>query len=74
LLNELRTVDDDDDLEEGDTGLDPLHIQQGPALIVGTFPPASVTDLMEWLPPQETTDRLIARFFRGKEPAWSECR
>jgi hypothetical protein len=32
---------------------------------------ASVTDMLyDYMPPREVTDRLIARFFRGKEPAW----
>jgi len=26
--------------------------------------------LYDYMPPREVTDRLIARFFRGKEPAW----
>lgn len=26
--------------------------------------------IFDYMPPKPVTDRLIARFFRGKEPAW----
>lgn len=52
----------------------PLNPVEGPVLLLGTFPPATMMDLVQMLPPRRVTDMLIARFFEGKEPAWSKCR
>jgi len=49
-----------------------VPIRKGPVLFSGTFPPASVAELVKYLPPRHITDMLIRRFFMGKEPAWSE--
>lgn len=34
----------------------------------------TMSDIMfYYMPPKEVTDRLITRFFQGKEPAWRMC-
>ncbi|OHE98505.1 fungal specific transcription factor domain-containing protein [Colletotrichum orchidophilum] len=40
-----------------------------PFLLSGAFPTANKTTLMALLPPKDTTNKLIKRFFEGKEPA-----
>ncbi len=70
LTNDLKTSDESlEDQDEG-VGLDkPTH--QGPVLLLGSFPHAPFSELLGYLPQRAITDRLIARFFQGKEPAWS---
>jgi hypothetical protein len=72
MTGELRTVDEDD-MEETEVIVDTsLALQPGPVLLLGSFPNASILELVEYLPPKPITDQLISRFFLGKEPAWSE--
>ncbi|KAM9885608.1 hypothetical protein VD0002_g1509 [Verticillium dahliae] len=74
LTDELKTTDtghgerEDDDADDLDSA---FASTEGPVLLLGTFPPATTQDLMDYLPQKDITDRLIARFFKGKEPAWS---
>lgn len=67
LTNDLRTIDDDPE--------DPVELaaakQQGPVLLLGSFPRASVSELLAYLPPRLVTDRIVARFFQATEPNWS---
>jgi hypothetical protein len=50
---------------EDDTG--------GPILFTGCYIPVTVTEMVrEHMPPRPVADRLVARFFAGKEPAWRE--
>ncbi|KAB5513167.1 fungal-specific transcription factor domain-containing protein [Coniochaeta sp. 2T2.1] len=67
LTNDLHTEDDDDC--DDPTELAALN-QSGPLLLLGAFPAASMPELIANLPPRPVTDRLIARFFQGKMPAW----
>jgi hypothetical protein len=68
LTNDLQTIDDDFE--------DPVELaaaqQPGPVLLLGAFPQASMSEMLAFLPSRAVTDRLFARFFQGKEPAWSE--
>ncbi|RNJ58924.1 hypothetical protein D7B24_004017 [Verticillium nonalfalfae] len=72
LTDELKTTDtghgerEDDDTDDLDSS---FASTEGPVLLLGTFPPATTQDLMDYLPQKDITDRLIARFFKGKEPA-----
>ncbi|KAB5533447.1 fungal-specific transcription factor domain-containing protein [Coniochaeta sp. 2T2.1] len=67
LTNDLHTEDDEDC--DDPTELATLN-QSGPLLLLGAFPAASMPELIANLPPRPVTDRLIARFFQGKMPAW----
>ncbi|KAK5659355.1 hypothetical protein OQA88_1448 [Cercophora sp. LCS_1] len=68
LTRDLRT--DDDPFDHFGHVYDSMSTVQGPALLVGGFPRAIVAELIALLPPQPVVDRLIARFFAAKEPAW----
>ncbi|GAB1316957.1 Activator of stress genes 1 [Madurella fahalii] len=43
---------------------------QGPALLVGGYPPATVYEMLRYLPPRPIVDRLLTGFFEDKEPSW----
>ena len=45
--------------------------KRGPILLVGSFPPVAIADMLGHLPRRSVMDRIIARFFQGKEPAWT---
>ncbi|KAJ9133395.1 Fungal specific transcription factor domain-containing protein [Pleurostoma richardsiae] len=70
LTDDLKTVDDETLDYPGVDFEMPESAQQGPILLLGTFPKTSLQDMLTFLPPRPVTDRLIARFFAGKEPAW----
>ncbi|SPO05104.1 uncharacterized protein DNG_07789 [Cephalotrichum gorgonifer] len=66
LTRELKTNDDDADDEDDFAG------PSGPVLLSGSWPQMTVSEMIfDYMPPKPVTDRLIARFFLGKEPAWS---
>ncbi|CRK32767.1 hypothetical protein BN1723_018494, partial [Verticillium longisporum] len=59
LTDELKTTDtghgerEDDDADD----LDPSFAStEGPVLLLGTFPPATTQDLMDYLPQKDITD------------------
>lgn len=70
LTNDLKTYDENPDTDP--TFEMPPASQAGPVLLLGSFPPSTgtITEMLSYLPPRLVTDRLIARFFAGKEPAW----
>lgn len=50
----------------------PSPNSQGPALLLMSFPYATVPELLTVLPERRIADRLITRFFQSKEPVWSK--
>ncbi len=66
---ELKNEDD----EEMDVvDIDAACERQGPLILLGGFPEASVEDLLEAMPPRPSADRLVTKFFQLEEPAWSK--
>ncbi len=46
-------------------------LDEDPCCFSALFPPATISDMLGHLPPRKVMDRIIARFFQGKEPAWT---
>lgn len=66
------------ELEEFEEEMDEIDIDagcesQGPLILVGGFPEATIEDLLDYLPSRATTDRLVTKFFQLDHPAWGEC-
>ncbi|CAI4213334.1 unnamed protein product [Parascedosporium putredinis] len=69
LTDQLKTADAEED--DGEYPVDSLVTASGPILLSGSWQSATVSEMVEYyMPPRGVTDRLIARFFQGKEPAW----
>ncbi|KAK3367621.1 hypothetical protein B0H63DRAFT_529337 [Podospora didyma] len=74
LTNDLETFQDEEEVKKlkqydsMDEAMRTAH--PGPILLLGGFPRISVAELASYLPPRPVADRLIARFFQAKEPAW----
>ncbi|KAK0611451.1 hypothetical protein B0T14DRAFT_530400 [Immersiella caudata] len=73
ILDDVTVLTRDLTTDEGPADPDD-HVDapavQGPVLLVGGFPRVNVAELTLLLPPRPLVDRLIARFFEAKEPAW----
>ncbi|KAK3936842.1 hypothetical protein QBC46DRAFT_268874 [Diplogelasinospora grovesii] len=68
LTNDHKTADEASD--DHDPVMQATFDKKGPVLLLGGFPHATVTEMIVHLPPRPVADRLIARFFQTKEPAW----
>ncbi|KAK1753729.1 fungal-specific transcription factor domain-containing protein [Echria macrotheca] len=70
LTRDLATHDHDDSADLWVNFEEDASVVQGPFLLLGGFPRASVEELVALLPPRAVVDRMIARFFEAREPAW----
>ncbi|KAK3314193.1 fungal-specific transcription factor domain-containing protein [Apodospora peruviana] len=69
LTKDLKASVSEDTPEDGDY-IVKQHPGQGPVLLMGGFPYATVLEMFAHLPPRMICDRLVARFFEIKEPGW----
>ncbi|KAK3319869.1 fungal-specific transcription factor domain-containing protein [Cercophora scortea] len=73
LTNDLKAAEDSygepDQLQPIDPSLR-YNKNAGPVLLVGNFPHATQAEMVARMPPRHVADRLIARFFQTKDPAW----
>ncbi|KAK0610651.1 hypothetical protein B0T17DRAFT_500453 [Bombardia bombarda] len=70
LTKDLMTYDDTAGDQADAPDAPSTESRRGMVLLSGGFPRISVAEMVARLPPRYVTDRLIARFFHTKEPAW----
>lgn len=70
MTHELRMFSDYAGDAEADDA--PIPETRGPMLLLGSFAPASHSEILGGIPPKVLVDHLVRKFFSIPEPAWSK--